>query len=307
MKPKQTQGKGLHPDNAHRDGYDFGALVASFPPLKAFVCPNAYGNPSIDFARPEAVTALNCALLKHHYGIQGWDIPKGFLCPPIPGRVDYLHHLEGLLAQTPAAEGLPVLDIGTGANGIYALLAASRFGRNVVATDIAKASLANVAKVLAANPLLNARVSLRHQTNPKRIFAGVVTDEERFAACVCNPPFHASADDAAGGSRKKLAGLARSRGKQIGSADKAGAPLLNFGGQDAELWCDGGERRFLLRMIEESARRPQLCLWFSSLVSKGENVRPCRRQLEKLGAAEVKVLEMQQGMKITRVLAWRFD
>ncbi|MCH4295017.1 23S rRNA (adenine(1618)-N(6))-methyltransferase RlmF [Shewanella sp. 3B26] len=307
MKPKQTQGKGLHPDNAHRDGYDFGALVASFPPLKAFVRPNAYGNPSIDFARPEAVKALNCALLKHHYGIQGWDIPKGFLCPPIPGRVDYLHHLEDLLTQTPAAEGLPVLDIGTGANGIYALLAASRFGREVVATDIAKASLANVARVLAANPQLNARVSLRHQTNPKRIFAGVVTDEECFAACVCNPPFHASADDAAGGSRKKLAGLAKSRGNQTGSAEKAGAPRLNFGGQDAELWCDGGERRFLLRMIEESARRPQLCLWFTSLVSKGENVRPCKRQLEKLGAAEVKVLEMHQGMKITRVLAWRFN
>lgn len=307
MKPKQTQGKGLHPDNAHRDGYDFTALLASFPPLKAFVRPNAYGNPSIDFALPEAVKALNCALLKHHYGIQSWDIPKGFLCPPIPGRVDYLHHLEDLLAQTPAAAGLPVLDIGTGANGIYALLAASRFGREVVATDIAKASLANVARVLAANPLLNARVSLRHQTNPKRIFTEVVTDEERFAACVCNPPFHASADDAAGGSRKKLAGLAKSRGKQTGSAEKAGAPRLNFGGQDAELWCDGGERRFLLRMIEESARRPQLCLWFTSLVSKGENVRPCKRQLEKLGAAEVKVLEMHQGMKITRVLAWRFN
>ncbi|WP_372873128.1 23S rRNA (adenine(1618)-N(6))-methyltransferase RlmF [Shewanella sp.] len=307
MKPKQTQGKGLHPDNAHRDGYDFTALVASFPPLKAFVRPNAYGNPSIDFALPEAVKALNCALLKHYYGIQGWDIPKGFLCPPIPGRVDYLHHLEDLLAQTPAAEGLPVLDIGTGANGIYALLAVSRFGRELVATDIAKASLANVARVLSANPPLNARVSLRHQTNPKRIFAGVVTDEERFAACVCNPPFHASADDAAAGSRKKLDGLAKSRSKAASKSSASKAPALNFGGQDAELWCDGGERRFLFNMIEESARRPQLCLWFTSLVSKGENVRPCKRLLAKLGAAEVKVIEMHQGMKITRVLAWRFD
>ncbi|MBT1445049.1 23S rRNA (adenine(1618)-N(6))-methyltransferase RlmF [Shewanella sp. JM162201] len=307
MNSKSANSKGLHPDNAHRHGYDFSALVVSYPPLKSFVRPNPHGNLSIDFALPAAVKALNAALLKHHYGIDGWDIPKGFLCPPIPGRVDYLHYLQDLLAHTPGAADLPLLDIGTGANGIYALLSASRFGCNVVATDIAKASLANVDKVLGHNPALKAKVTLRHQANPKRIFAGVVAENERFAACVCNPPFHASAAEAASGTGKKLEGLAKSRGKAVPTPKSASKPgALNFGGQDAELWCDGGERSFLFRMIDESAARPQLCLWFSSLVSKGDNVRPCKRRLEKLGAAEVKVIEMHQGMKITRVLAWRF-
>ncbi|QYJ75393.1 23S rRNA (adenine(1618)-N(6))-methyltransferase RlmF [Shewanella sp. FJAT-52076] len=310
MTTKTTQSKGLskglHPANAHRDGYDFPALVASHPPLKPFVRPNAYGNLSIDFARPEAVKALNCALLKHHYGISHWDIPKGFLCPPIPGRVDYLHYLEDLLRQTPGADGLPLLDIGTGANGIYALLAASRFRRAVVATDIARASLTNVATILKANPELEKLISLRFQSNARHILTGVTQTNERFAACVCNPPFHASAAEAASGTNRKLEGLARSRGQRHVSGQ--GKPqTLNFGGQDAELWCDGGERSFLLRLIDESAHLPGLCLWFTTLVSKNDNLRPCKRRLEQRGASEIKVIEMQQGQKITRILAWRFE
>ena len=43
---------------------------------------------------------LNRALLKADYGIDFWDIPPNYLCPPIPGRVDYIHHLADLLARS---------------------------------------------------------------------------------------------------------------------------------------------------------------------------------------------------------------
>ena len=86
----------LHPRNRFRAGYDFGRLIASSPRLAAFVAPNAYGNVSIDYADPAAVKALNQALLKDAYGLD-WDLPPDYLCPPIPGRSEYLHHLADLL------------------------------------------------------------------------------------------------------------------------------------------------------------------------------------------------------------------
>jgi len=66
----------LHPWDQHRNGYDFTVLVQAQPTLSQYVRPNAYGDDSIDFANPQAVKALNQALLKHYYGVAMWDIPK---------------------------------------------------------------------------------------------------------------------------------------------------------------------------------------------------------------------------------------
>ena len=84
--------EGLHPRNRFRARYDFPQLIACSPALGAFVKPNAYGNASIDYADPLAVKALNQALLRQAYDLEHWDIPPGYLCPPIPGRSDYLYH-----------------------------------------------------------------------------------------------------------------------------------------------------------------------------------------------------------------------
>lgn len=40
---------------------------------------------------------LNKALLAAHYDIEYWDIPDTYLCPPIPGRADYVHRAAELL------------------------------------------------------------------------------------------------------------------------------------------------------------------------------------------------------------------
>ncbi len=117
------QKSGLHPRNRHRSRYDFPALISSCPALEPFVKPNAWGDISIDFADPAAVKMLNRALLQHFYGIEHWDIPADYLCPPIPGRADYLHHLADLLATSnggefPRGKGVAILDVGVGANCI---------------------------------------------------------------------------------------------------------------------------------------------------------------------------------------------
>lgn len=297
--------KGLHPRNLHNQGYDFPALVKSHPALATHVKPNAHGNLSIDFADPLAVKTLNAALLNRYYDIVDWDIPEGALCPSIPGRADYIHYMADLLELGPGCEhpSIKLLDIGTGANGIYPLLACQLYGWQCVGSDINSQSLENVATILTNNPTLKDRFTLRTQHDKNHIFEGIIQAGEFFDVSVCNPPFHASLDEALKGSQLKLNNLARSRGEQKA---KTKSPTLNFGGEGAELWCKGGEQLFLKKLIRESQVYATQCRWFSSLVSKADNVKPAKKLIRKLGAVDSREIEMKQGNKITRILAWTF-
>ncbi|MFV8570875.1 23S rRNA (adenine(1618)-N(6))-methyltransferase RlmF [Marinobacter sp. SBS5] len=293
--------KNLHPRNLHNQGYDFPALVKNHPALAPYVKPNAHGNLSIDFADPLAVKTLNAALLNRYYNVVNWDIPEGALCPPIPGRADYIHYVADLFG--PENPNLKMLDIGTGANGIYPLLACQIYGWQCVGSDINTQSLENVADIIANNPALKGRITLRTQQDKNRIFEGIIQAGEFFDVSVCNPPFHASLDEALKGSQLKLNNLARSRGEQKA---KTQSPTLNFGGMGAELWCKGGEQLFLKKLIKESQVYSTQCRWFTSLVSKADNVKPAKKLIHKLGAVDVREIEMRQGNKVTRVLAWTF-
>jgi 23S rRNA (adenine1618-N6)-methyltransferase len=130
------------------------------------------------------------------------------------------------------------------------------------------------------------------------MFLGIVQDDEFFDLTMCNPPFHASLAEATAGSQRKW--------KNLGKASKKAAPVLNFGGQGGELWCEGGEEAFIQRMISESRQIAQRCLWFTSLVSKASSLPVLYRTLEKAGALDVRTIEMSQGQKQSRFLAWTF-
>lgn len=290
----------LHPRNRFRGGYDFQRLIAASPALDPFVAPNAYGNLSIDFADPEAVMALNQALLKDAYGLE-WSIPPGYLCPPIPGRSDYLHHLADLLSggdddAIRRGRSVAVLDIGMGANCIYPLIGASEYGWRFVGTETDPVALRWARKLVAANSAVTDLIECRPQALPLMCFAGVVRPGEVFDASMCNPPFHASADEAAEGSRRKRRNLGL----------KKTAPALNFGGQAGELWCPGGELGFIERMIAESAALPYLCRWFTTVVSKSEHLPRLRQALKAARVEGTKVIEVAQGQKKSRILAWTF-
>ncbi|WP_144962304.1 23S rRNA (adenine(1618)-N(6))-methyltransferase RlmF [Pseudomonas oryzihabitans] len=293
----------LHPRNRHQGSYDFPALMRASPALRPFVAPTPRGNLSIDFTAPQAVRALNRALLALHHGVRDWDIPADFLCPPIPGRADYLHHLADLLAEgnggrIPRGATTRLLDVGTGANGVYPLIGFKEYGWHFVGSDIAPAALDAFGRTLAANPDCAAAIELRLQPEPQAIFAGILQPGERYAATLCNPPFHASPDDAVRGSQRKWKNLGKTTSKQV--------PLLNFGGQAAELWCPGGEAAFIDRMIRESRACARQVGWFTCLVSKASNLPPLQAALRREQAGEVRVVAMAQGQKQSRFLAWRF-
>lgn len=292
----------MHERNRHRERYNFPELIAATPELATFVARNEYGDDSIDFADPQAVKALNRSLLRRYYGITEWDIPDGYLCPPIPGRADYLHSVADLLAESnsgvvPRGESVLVLDVGVGANCIYPIIGRHEYGWRFVGTDIDVVAVDSARRIIRANPELTGKVECRLQRDPRAIFRDVVKPGEAFAVSICNPPFHASAAAAAAGTERKLRNLGASR---------AGRPILNFGGQRNELWCEGGELKFVERLVRESARSPALCRWFTSLVSKAENLPAIHRALRAVRATDVRTIPMAQGQKQSRIVAWTF-
>lgn len=300
--PTITEKTGLHPRNRHRGRYDFDQLIQASPELARFVTVNEYDDDTIDFANPQAVKALNRALLRQHYDIAEWDIPAQYLCPPIPGRADYLHHIADLLADgnhgaIPRGAGVRVLDIGVGANVIYPLIGHREYGWRFVGADIDPVAIANAQRILDANAGLGDMIELRHQPSPMEIFKGIVRPKETFDLTVCNPPFHASHDEASAGSRRKWQNLGKAQGK---------TPALNFGGQGAELYCPGGELAFVSRMIAESKAYASSCLWFTTLISKATSLPGVYQALRRVGALKAKTIDMAQGQKKSRVVAWTF-
>ena len=299
------QGSKFHPRNRHQGRYDFQRLIKADAALADFVAVNEHGEPGIDFSDPLAVKALNRALLNDSYGIQGWDIPPQNLCPPVPGRADYVHYLADLLAGSnggviPKNKLIQVLDIGTGANCIYPLIGYSEYKWRFVATDINAASLANAQAILDANPALAQHITLRLQPSSKAIFKGVVSDDEWFDLSMCNPPFHASAAEAREGTQRKWQNLGKHDAQQEANSS------LNFGGQEAELWCAGGEQAFIERMISESAQIATRCFWFSTLVSKSASLPGIYAALKRAGVQEHKTIAMSQGQKQSRLVAWTY-
>ena len=296
----------LHPRNPHRFRYDFGKLISHCPELKQFITinkrnPDASGE-TIDFSNPKAVKMLNKALLSTYYDIQNWDIPDNYLCPPIPGRADYIHYIADLLASTnngQIPQGLTVqgLDIGIGANCIYPIIGNHAYGWSFVGTDIDEKAIENCSKIIEANPKLIDAISLQQQTEPRFIFKNIISPQDRFAFTICNPPFHSSEEEATKGTSRKIKNLENT---------KTNKPVLNFGGQNAELWCPGGEIGFITQMIYESAKYPAQCLWFTTLVSKKENLKNIYKTLNKVGAVSVKTIDMAQGQKTSRIVAWTF-
>ena len=288
----------MHPKNPHQGHYDFAALIAQTPALAGYVRQTPRGDRSIDFADPMAVRVLNQALLRTHYGVRHWDLPQGYLCPPVPGRADYLYGMAELIAQDAGtgSSQISAWDVGMGANCIYPLVGWAAFGWQFVGSDIDSAALAYAQKNVDANGLAD-KISLRLQPNRGQLFAGILQANERFTLSVCNPPFHASAKDALQARKQKWAGL----GIGAGSAS-----ALNFGGFDHELWCTGGEASFVKRMIRESAECASQIRWFSSLIARAEHLTDLYKHLKKAGAMAVHTVNMAQGSKQSRFVAWRF-
>lgn len=293
---------GLHPRNRHRFRYDFEKLVICCPELERFLLLNKYSTISIDFSNADAVKTLNKALLKYDYGIANWDIPSNYLCPPIPGRADYLHYLADLLSSSnngelPKGSSIRVLDVGVGANCVYPIVGHSEYGWHFVGSDIDPIAIQSANKIIASNAFLNEAIEFRQQNVSEDIFKNIIKPDDVFDLSMCNPPFHASKAEAYAGTQRKWTNL---------GLKKSSKNILNFGGQHNELWCKGGEEVFVRRMIEQSAEFPTQCFWYSALISKSSTLPSVYKTLAKQKAWDIKTINMAQGQKASRIVAWTF-
>lgn len=280
----------MHPKNPFNKDYNFNNLIAKHPPLKSFVFENEYGNQTIKFADSQAVKALNTALLKEHFGVNYWNIPENNLCPPIPGRLDYLLHVADLVSE----KDIHLLDIGTGANLIYPILASTHFNWKCTASEVNTDSLSNAQEIIDKNEALK-NIVLRHQQFKSNILEHIILPTDAFDVVVCNPPFFKNRTDAEKSNLRKFENLKLSEDK-----------TQNFGGLSNELWYKGGEEAFIKKMAEESVQFKDQVRWFTSIVSQKENLKNIKRAINKAKPTEVKIIEMEQGNKQSRFVAWTF-
>ena len=319
----------MHPRNLHKNGYPMDALCQSYPALKPFLVRAKSGKTSIDFTNPNAVKALNAALLFHYYKLEYWDMPEGYLCPPVPGRADYIHGIADLLYQSDEKrDAVRGLDVGVGANAIYPIIGVASYDWEFVGSDVDGQAVKSATRIAIKNKRLTNKFSVRKQADSAHIFEGIIKDNEHFTFTMCNPPFHKSAEDALLGTHRKTSNLARNKHKRGGkltakspkgfahSAKSKGhnkvtenvakQANLNFAGQANELWCEGGELAFIQRMIKESVNVKDNVEWFTCLVSKSAHLKPLKTSINYYGARECEVIDMGQGSKVSRFIAWSF-
>lgn len=299
---KPTKKLRLHPRNKNRERYNLEALILAKPELKMFVKPNNHGNDSVDFANPRAVKLLNKAILDHYYGIEHWSFPDSNLCPPIPGRADYIHYLADLICEHnfgrfPEGNKISCLDLGIGANCIYPIIGVTEYNWNFIGSDIDPNSIDNAIKIISDNPKLVGKVECKLQKNYKAMFRGIIGSKDRIDLSMCNPPFHESEKAALKETLRKVQNL---QGKQKNKV------VLNFSGISQELIYEGGEIKFISLMVLQSKTFANNCFWFSTLVSKQANLKAIYKVLDQVKAIKIKTIPMGTGNKASRIVAWTF-
>jgi 23S rRNA (adenine1618-N6)-methyltransferase len=299
---KDGEKQNLHLRNRNRKPYDLAAMLVTNPALKSFIIPNKLGDQSINFSDPEGVKALNRAILHYYYGIKYWEFPDENLCPPVPGRAEYIHAMADLLAeggdaQKPTEASINCLDVGVGASCIYPIIGVSDYNWNFIGSDIDSKSVQSAQNIADNNPSLKGKVRCRLQTNSKSIFKGILETNEKIDVVISNPPFHESKEAALIGSKRKVKNL---------SGKKDYTPILNFSGNTNELVYEGGEFQFISTMISESKNYAKQCFWFSCLVSKESNLKKISKVFHKHKPSEIRTLKISTGNKYTRVVCWTF-
>jgi 23S rRNA (adenine1618-N6)-methyltransferase len=283
----------MHPKNPFNTNYNFNQLINAVPELKECIVPGKFSRKSIDFSNSKAVYLLNKSLLKWRFNLN-WSLKEGHLCPAVPGRLDYLLNVQDLIPQIEGRR-IKMLDLGTGASLIYPLLATAAFNWECVGTEIDKVAITYAKGLIRMNSNMRG-TKVRRQEFKSQLLKGIMQKDDQFDVLVCNPPFYKTKSEAFAANAKK--------NKNLHGNEKV---AHNFGGSPNELWYKGGEEAFLKKLASESAEYKNQILWFTSLVSKKENLRTFKRYIRKENPTELKVINLNQGNKTSQFIAWTFQ
>ncbi|KAL4428378.1 hypothetical protein ABPG75_002467 [Micractinium tetrahymenae] len=135
--------------------------------------------------------------------------------------------------------------------------------------------------IAAAQPAPVARLA-PGQAAGGGIISGAVRRGERFAFCMCNPPFFESLEEA---------------GRN---------PATAFGGTAEEMVYPGGELAFVSAMVQDSLELRGAVHWYTTMVGKKGTLRAARSLLYRHGVRALRTTELAQGKTSRWALAWSF-
>lgn len=206
----------------------------------------------MDFKDEDSLRVLAKTLLKNDFDLDV-NIPRGYLVPTIPLRLNYILWLEDIFQAFGSQEEkseLHGIDIGTGATCIYPLMAAKKNKWRMIGTDndeesvkIAKENVTTNAldELVTGKSLVNVIVLyclfffVVLKTEDKPLLGFVRDQENTYDFCMCNPPFFGVNE-----LRKK-------------TADDDSGPNNAPTGKSSEISVEGGEEEFIGQIINESS------------------------------------------------------
>ena len=227
---------------------DFLILIKEFPELKKFIIKydEKIEEFSFDWSNNDLSLLMTKSILNYYFNIKYYDIPKGFLIPPVPSRLNYLNLINELIKDI-KKENIIGVDIGTGANIIYPILGNSIYNWKFICSEINNESYNNAKLILQKNNL-EENINLIKQENKNNIFVSIINQENKYTFSMCNPPYY-------------------DYEQEIKIEDKKRDTEYNFD----EVYYEKGELGFFERYFEESICYKKNIFLFTILIGKKSN------------------------------------
>ncbi|XP_063973301.1 U6 small nuclear RNA (adenine-(43)-N(6))-methyltransferase isoform X3 [Diachasmimorpha longicaudata] len=275
--------KFMHPRNKYKIEPNFKELAEIYPEFKKHLATDLAGKLKFNFKDPDSLRVLAKVLLKHDFELVA-DIPSSKLVPALPLRLNYILWIEDLLNHLKMSD-VHGLDIGTGAVAIYPLLCAKILGWRMTGTEIDPSSLTSAVATVKQNNLDNLIqiVSAEDAT----IFKATIDGGNSYDFSMCNPPFF-DADNMDDRRVKKM------------------VPRNATTGSDGELAIEGGEKSFILKMIDESLEITEKIRIYTTMVGHKSSLGFLKRVFKDKEIGNFTWTEFCQGYTKRWGIAWSF-
>ena len=269
---------------------DFLTLIKEFPELKKYILKQNEDNEEefqFDWSNNELSLLMDKSILNYYFNIKYYDIPKGFLIPPIPSRINYINLINSIIAKLIKdinIKNIIGIDIGTGANIIYPILGYSIYKWKFICTEINKEAYNNAKLILQKNNLEN-NINIIKQNNKDNIFISILNRENKYLFSMCNPPYY-------------------NYENEIKLEDKKRDNEYNFD----EIYYKNGEYGFFQRYFEESICYKNNVFLYTILIGKKINAENIYDKLSSYSDI-IKIYNMQKiltGNNVRYIIYWSF-
>ena len=269
---------------------DFLTLIKEFPELKKYKLKQNEDNEDefqFDWSNNELSLLMDKSILNYYFNIKYYDIPKGFLIPPIPSRINYINLINSIITKLIKdidIKNIIGIDIGTGANIIYPILGYSIYKWKFICTEINKEAYNNAKLILQKNNLEN-NINIIKQNNKDNIFISILNRENKYIFSMCNPPYY-------------------NYENEIKLEDKKRDNEYNFD----EIYYKNGEFGFFQRYFEESICYKNNVFLYTILIGKKINAENIYNKLSSYSDI-IKIYIMQKiltGNNVRYIIYWSF-